>query len=395
MRCARFLVAFSSISVLACAEADTSGPGNDSPAIASVVVTPSTATFVSLADTVRLTASAKDASGNTVSNPKLTWSSTDESVASVSSSGLVMAVAEGAATITASSNSVISNPVAVTVAQAAAALVFTAQPTEVIQGFTISPAVEVTALDALGNVVSGFTGAVTVAIGTNPGGGTLSGTTTAAATAGVVAFAGLSVDNEGTGYDLNASAPGVMVAVSGTFDVTSAGPFVYVSNVLSDDVSVISTATNTVVATVGVGPDPVISAITPDGALVYVANDGNATVSVISTATNAVVATIGVHVSPRGAAITPDGTLVYQTNYGLPPTVSVISTATNMVVADVGVSSNPIDPAITPDGALVYVAHAINSLSVISTATNTVVATVGVGNNPRKVVITPMLTPTP
>ena len=39
----------------------------------------------------------------------------------------------------------------------------------------------------------------------------------------------------------------------------------------------------------------------------YVANNGSSTVSVIATATNTVVATIGVGTGPRGVAITPDG----------------------------------------------------------------------------------------
>jgi len=44
--------------------------------------------------------------------------------------------------------------------------------------------VEVTARDAFGNVATGFAGNVTLAIGSNPGGGTLGGTTTVAAVAG-------------------------------------------------------------------------------------------------------------------------------------------------------------------------------------------------------------------
>ena len=42
------------------------------------------------------------------------------------------------------------------------------------------------------------------------------------------------------------------------------------------------------------GPAPVGVAITPDGAFAYVANNGNHTVSVIETASNTVVATVPV-----------------------------------------------------------------------------------------------------
>jgi len=49
--------------------------------------------------------------------------------------------------------------------------------------------------------------------------------------------------------------------------ITPDGAFAYVTNVNSNNVSVISTATNSVVATVPVGTGPVAVAITPNSAL--------------------------------------------------------------------------------------------------------------------------------
>ena len=69
-----------------------------------------------------------------------------------------------------------------------------------------------------------------------------------------------------------------------------AAPFAYITNEGSATVSVIDTATNTVVATVPVGSSLIGVAVTPDGAFVYVTNTGSGTVSVIATATNTVVA---------------------------------------------------------------------------------------------------------
>ena len=83
--------------------------------------------------------------------------------------------------------------------------------------------------------------------------------------------------------------------------------FAYVTNELSSDVSVINTATNTVVATVPVGLAPIGVAITPNGAFAYVANFSSNDVSVINTATNTVVATVPVGLNPREVAITPNG----------------------------------------------------------------------------------------
>src|SRR5262249_9937833 len=100
-------------------------------------------------------------------------------------------------------------------------------------------------------------------------------------------------------------------------------------------VSVIDTATNTVVATVGVGNSPLGVAITPDGARAYVTNYGSHTVSVIDIATNTVVATIGVGLNCSGGAITSDGTHAYVAHSGGFSDMLVIDTATNTVVAAV------------------------------------------------------------
>ena len=73
----------------------------------------------------------------------------------------------------------------------------------------------------------------------------------------------------------------------------------YITNFHGNTVSVIATATNTVVGLpIPVGTLPLGVAVTPDGSTVYVANFGdgsvNGTVSVIATATNTVTATIPV-----------------------------------------------------------------------------------------------------
>src|SRR5205814_138572 len=87
-------------------------------------------------------------------------------------------------------------------------LVFSVQPSTTTAGAAITPAVQVTAHDASDNTAPGFTGNVTVAIGTNPGSGTLAGTATVAASAGVATFANLSIDKTGTGYTLTATGAG-------------------------------------------------------------------------------------------------------------------------------------------------------------------------------------------
>src|SRR5204863_336849 len=104
---------------------------------------------------------------------------------------------------------------------AATQLVFTVQPTNATAGATITPAVQLTARDAPGNTATALAGSVTVAIGSNPGGGTLPGTTTVAAVAGVATFASLSVSKSGSGYTLTAAASPLSGATSTAFVVAA------------------------------------------------------------------------------------------------------------------------------------------------------------------------------
>ena len=74
------------------------------------------------------------------------------------------------------------------------------------------------------------------------------------------------------------------------------GPFVYVPNFFDNNVSVIDTPTNAVTGSaIPVGSFPAAAAVRGDGSLVYVTNSGSSgSVSVINTATNTVVATVNV-----------------------------------------------------------------------------------------------------
>jgi len=153
----------------------------------------------------------------------------------------------------------------------------------------------------------------------------------------------------------------------------AAQSYAYVPTHKSNSVSVINTASNSVVAVVSVGVQPLQAAVSPDGAFAYVTNSGwflgNNDVSVISTATNSVVATIPVGRFPVGVAFTPNGALAYVANQNSND-VSVINTVTQTTVATVPVGTSPWGVAVTPNGAFAYVANYLSSsLSMISTAT--------------------------
>ncbi|MCB1875738.1 MAG: beta-propeller fold lactonase family protein [Chromatiales bacterium] len=196
-------------------------------------------------------------------------------------------------------------------------------------------------------------------------------------------------------------------------DINPAGTFLYVANAADDTVSVVNLTSETVVATIPVGNNPMD--VAAGDTKVYVANFGDNTVTVINAATNTVTASVlvpgfsagiamnpaqsRVYVSqhmdgfvyvidtgtdtvadavtvganPRGVDVSPDGSRVYVSNFG-DGTVSVIETAMNGVIATVNVNQfNPIDVQVNAGGTQVYVANfAGNSLSVINTAGNSV-----------------------
>ena len=68
-----------------------------------------------------------------------------------------------------------------------------------------------------------FNGSVTVALANNPASGTLGGTLTVTAVNGVATFSGLTINNPGNGYTLQATANGLTPATTTAIDVTAPG----------------------------------------------------------------------------------------------------------------------------------------------------------------------------
>ena len=105
---------------------------------------------------------------------------------------------------------------------AARQLAFTVEPAPSVAGVPLAPAVQVSVLDASDNLVPAFSGNVSVALGNNPGGSMLAGTTTATVVNGVATFGTLTLDKASNGYWLTAAATGLSTATSGSFNITPA-----------------------------------------------------------------------------------------------------------------------------------------------------------------------------
>jgi YVTN family beta-propeller protein len=143
-------------------------------------------------------------------------------------------------------------------------------------------------------------------------------------------------------------------------------PFAYVTNSSDATISIIDTATQTVVNTVSTAPhtSPRGIAVTPDGTQVYVTHFTQNTVSIFDVDGNTLVFnsnfSIAPGASPSSIAITPDGTLAYVADVGglnvtkinLPNTVNTLATS----------GFGPISVAISPDGAFAYFANSLNNV---------------------------------
>jgi hypothetical protein len=176
-------------------------------------------------------------------------------------------------------------------------LVFSVQPTTAEGKKAISPAIKVQVQDANGKLVSTATDSITLAIGTNPGGSSLGGTSTVAAVGGEATFSNVSVEKVGTGYTLTASSGSLTSATSSAFNITAgaASKLVYsvqpssaeVKAVISPEIKVqvqdangnlVTTATTSVTLAMGSNP----GGAKLSGTLTLAAVGGEATFNSIS-----------------------------------------------------------------------------------------------------------------
>ena len=122
--------------------------------VAAVTVSPSAAN-IAITGTVQLTATPRDANGNPLTGRAISWSSSNNNIATVNGSGLVTGVTAGSVTITATSEGQ-SGTASITVAGAPVASVTVTPPSaSVPAGQTVQ--LTATLKDANGNVLTGRT----------------------------------------------------------------------------------------------------------------------------------------------------------------------------------------------------------------------------------------------
>ena len=151
---------------------------------------------------------------------------------------------------------------------------------------------------------------------------------------------------------------------------------IYTANFGSASVSVISGATNSVIATINVGSGPAGIAYDSANGYLYTANDATANVSVINGATNTVIANPSLGSgNPYGIAYDSANGYLYVTNPGIGSgEVQYILGATNALAGSILVPGNPVGIAYDPGNGDLYVASNVGRTVEVLSGTSTSVA---------------------
>ncbi len=163
---------------------------------------------------------------------------------------------------------------------------------------------------------------------------------------------------------------GVVARHSSSIAVTPDGAFVYVVNADSDSVSVIDTASRSLVREIALGPAPSLDArgrfepavnpralaLSPGAQRLYVTGLRSGDVSIIDLVTNRVTTRVSVGSEPAGVVVSPDERSVYVA-CAMDATVVRIDAARRAVAATVTTPSKPWGLAWSTDGATLYASH--------------------------------------
>ena len=165
--------------------------------------------------------------------------------------------------------------------------------------------------------------------------------------------------------------------------ITNYGVFsAYLPDFDHNYVNVVNLATYTGTAVINVGTQPEGVAVNHAGTRAYVANTADSTLSVINTATNTVIHTTTLFSgggSPGGVAVSKDDSKVYVTDYS-GNTVAVMSASTYAITKTITVGDNPQDLKLNHAGTKIYVTNLGDAtVSVINTAADTATTPIGSG----------------
>ncbi len=141
--------------------------------------------------------------------------------------------------------------------------------------------------------------------------------------------------------------------------ITDDGSTLVAVNSDSNTVTLVDTASQSVIAELEVGVDPRSVAVSPDGARAFIANQGSDSVTVLDLAARAVIATVPVGDRPVGVSVSSDGRFVAVTELG-DARVRLLDASTLSALSVMAVADRPHGLALTPDGRRLLVTHLLS-----------------------------------
>jgi PQQ-dependent catabolism-associated beta-propeller protein len=143
-----------------------------------------------------------------------------------------------------------------------------------------------------------------------------------------------------------------------------------------DGIAEVDVATRRVRRVLPGGSDPEQFDISADGRRLYISNEDAGTASVVDVKSGTIDTTVAVGAEPEGVRISPDGKLVYITAES-DTSIRVLDAASGAVKARIKVDRRPRDVAFTPDGTRAYATAEVGgTVSVIDVGRNRVIATI-------------------
>src|SRR5262249_907833 len=122
----------------------------------------------------------------------------------------------------------------------------------------------------------------------------------------------------------------------------------------ADGIGVFDVAQGKLVRMIQAGSDPENFAVSQDGKMLYVSNEDASGVSFLDLAQGKLVGTVKTGEEPEGVTLAPDGRTVYATSEG-DGTVSAIDTAGAKLIKSFKVGRRPRNIVFMPDGVRAYV----------------------------------------
>jgi len=144
-----------------------------------------------------------------------------------------------------------------------------------------------------------------------------------------------------------------------------------------DGIAEIDVASHKILRVLPGGSDPEQFDLSPDGSRLYVSNEDAGVASIVDLSSPpSILATIPVGVEPEGVRVSPDGNTVYVTSE-TDHAVTGLDAQTGKVLARVVVDRRPRDLAFTPDGRRLYVSAEVDgTVSVVDVAQSRVLTTI-------------------